>query len=107
MKTPEEMAEEYAQTIDACCGTSDIIIAAENGFLAGYKAAQPQWISVEDRLPSEDQDVLFYSPTYYSEQYVGYRAKPNEWCDPNGLTDAVILKYYSHWMSLPTPPEEK
>lgn len=38
MKTPEQMAEEYGTGIDLCCGTSDIIIAAEKGFLAGYKA---------------------------------------------------------------------
>lgn len=37
-KTPEEMAKKYGTDIDLCCGTSDIIIAAEEGFLAGYKA---------------------------------------------------------------------
>ena len=38
-KTPEQLAEEYATDIDLCCGTSDIIIAAEIAFLAGYQAA--------------------------------------------------------------------
>lgn len=77
-KTPEQMAEEYGTGIDLCCGTSDIIIAAEKGFLAGYQAAMnsPEkpdtcehildmekmvdvnssnnsngWISVKERLP--------------------------------------------------------
>jgi hypothetical protein len=40
MKTPEQMAEEYGTGIDLCCGTSDIIITAEKGFLAGYQAAE-------------------------------------------------------------------
>ena len=43
MKTPEEMAEEYCADIDLCCGTSDIIIAAEKSFLAGYKAAEDKY----------------------------------------------------------------
>jgi hypothetical protein len=36
MKTPEEMAEEYA---DSCLTTNAYILSKE-GFLAGYKAAQ-------------------------------------------------------------------
>ena len=43
MKTPEEMAEEYGADIDLCCGTSDIIIAVEKSFLAGYQAAQQEY----------------------------------------------------------------
>ena len=58
MKTPEEMAEEYAETINTCCGTSDIIIEAEKAFQAGYKTAAPQWISVKERLPEIGVDVL-------------------------------------------------
>jgi hypothetical protein len=43
MKTPEEMAKEYADTITtSCCGTSDIIIEAEKAFLAGYKSRQQE-----------------------------------------------------------------
>lgn len=50
MKTPREMAEAFAQTIETCCGTSDILIAAENAFLAGYKAGVEE---AEERILNE------------------------------------------------------
>ena len=86
-KTPEEMAEEYANDL--------VYSIAYDAFLAGYKAAKDQladagkvmcnttmeevqavdtgelmpitnlptpakWISVKDRLPEEGQDCIFY-----------------------------------------------
>jgi len=43
-KTPEELAEKYANSVEAsCCGTSDIIIEAEKSFLAGYQAAKDEY----------------------------------------------------------------
>lgn len=58
-KTPEELAEEYAQTIETCCGTSDIIIAAETAFLAGYKAAQDQVLARFKSLLSSFAETSF------------------------------------------------
>lgn len=104
MKTPEEMAREFAnddwgeQEWGAYCG-----------FLAGYQAAQPQWISVKDRLPEYDQFVLLWHPDF-KRQFVGCRVDsgiidPLYWWqleldmhEPEG----IIL----HWMPLPKPPEE-
>lgn len=42
MKTPEQLAEDYSEAIDLCCGTSDIIIQAEGAFMAGYEAGQKE-----------------------------------------------------------------
>jgi hypothetical protein len=60
MKTPEELAEEYAEKVHsslvqiaAVFSENERIFNYENmkdTFLAGYKAAAPQWISVKDRL---------------------------------------------------------
>jgi hypothetical protein len=46
-KTPKDLADEYADDI-----------WAKNAFLAGYKAAQPKWISVKDRLPKPNEKVV-------------------------------------------------
>lgn len=106
-KTPEEMAEEIENLaildISLMVHNDSEWHVAKKAWFAGYKAAQPQWISVKDRLPSEHLDTLFFS-RQHSDCFVGYRVKPNEWFDPegNGLTDAIILKYYTHWMPLPS-----
>ena len=78
------------------------------GFLAGYQAAA-QWISVKDRLPEDGIEALFFSPKKEMNCcFVGYKAKENEYVDPegNGLIPRQIEKYYTHWMPLPKPPEE-
>lgn len=125
-KTPEQMAEEYGTGIDLCCGTSDIIIAAEKGFLAGYKAAKDQladtgkvmnssknsndWISVKDRLPEINQEVLIsYGKKpflliafLYHPQYPKKDVKV--FCGTNNTN--YSLEYVTHWMPLPEPPRK-
>jgi hypothetical protein len=116
MKTPEEMAEEYAETINTCCGTSDIIIEAEKAFQAGYKAAAPQWISVKDKLPEIAEND-------YSKRVLLLRAdgfiviakleKCVRFVRP--LEEALIIETdngdpideFTHWMPLPEPPKEE
>jgi hypothetical protein len=103
-KTPEEMAEEYAEIM------SFEVRVHQRGFLAGYNAAAPKWISVKERLPEDGIEVLFYSSkTQMNCCFVGYRAQENEYLDPegNGLILREIEKYYTHWMPLPEPPKEK
>lgn len=72
MKTPEQMAETFAQTSDACCGTSDILIAAENAFLAGYKAGIQE---AETRILNEFFD------NYGASEHAKFACKVNayEW----------------------------
>lgn len=36
----------------------DLKIAFEDGYRAGVEAAQPKWISVEDRLPDAGEKVI-------------------------------------------------
>ena len=114
MKTPEELAEEYAdyhvvRGIDLikvhCQGT---IERTKNAWLAGYQTAAPQWISVKDRLPEARRLVLYlhelhgHSVGYYDPEY----PKPNyqwislEWGDNNNAR-------ITHWMPLPSSPEVK
>lgn len=68
MKTPEEMAEEYAELM------SFDVRGHQRGFLAGYQAAKdqladadkvmPEWISVKERLPEDWDCVLWLAGTY-------------------------------------------
>jgi hypothetical protein len=119
MKTPEEMAEEYA---DLC--VSDAYYAPlKAGFLAGYKAAEnhfrdatklvePQWISVKDRLPEINQQFIAFvenkevcnccryqnrssdnSPSFYASTKTGLLI-----CGVESI---------SHWMPLPEAPKEE
>lgn len=115
MKTPEEMAEEYIEREDVACAA--INHAAEDlvkaGFLAGYQAAQPKWISVKERLPEinelvvilhEDKSKLNHRkpPVYFG------RWKGADWME---VLDSSDVPWFSetaitHWMPLPKPPED-
>ena len=119
MKTSEEMAEEYA---DLC--VSDAYYAPlKAGFLAGYKAAEnhfrdvtklvePQWISVEDRLPEDGQTVI-YRISVVTPNGNGWKLDYGEW-DANEQTffgeflDHRELGWdFTHWMELPAAPKEE
>ena len=109
MKTAEKMAEEYRiwilenehDEVEKPGGHLSI------AFLAGYQAAQ-QWISVKERLPEDNLEVLFFSQEY-DGCFVGYKAAEGSYVDPesNGLSVSNIQKYYTYWRLLPEPPEEK
>jgi hypothetical protein len=104
MKTPEELAEEYTKDWWGNLPEAEgMRKSARENFLAGYKAAVPQWISVKDRLPEPHKGVI--------------------WClkdnlmaigsfDPNQqgiFIDSCFfkLKEATHWMPLPQPPKEE
>lgn len=70
------------------------------------------WISVKDQLPEEGVTVLCYRKTitcgWYCNSYWPYEKKRKGWhCDWSGVIRAMCKKYpVTHWMPLPTPPEE-
>lgn len=125
-KTPEQMAEEYADDWHKDCDYPAEILrhtkkATETVFLAGYKAGQehpfqfqtkmwvdpigPQdrWISVKKRLPEDGQDVLACVNGQVLISYVhGMKGFSNEW----GLAENGETIWPSHWMPLPEPPKE-
>lgn len=115
--TPEEKAREAAD-----CPCSDDIIpedyrewsyislvdhvrqVMEDFYLAGYSAAQPQWISVEDRLPERDYYVLVHIADGSDGHQGCYRSSVVDcwrgefWCRCTGTI--------THWMPLPELPKE-
>jgi hypothetical protein len=74
--------------------------------LGQAKAAEPQWISVKDRLPENISDVLIL--TKEKEFHVGYyRSSDNDWNMYNPCCSYHMqLHGVVYWMPLPKPPEE-
>ena len=69
--------------------------------VAQLEAAQPKWISVEERLPENDDNyVVFTSDKNEAEiaTYYGY----GEWLT-HDLTN--LTRLVTHWMPLPSMPE--
>jgi hypothetical protein len=91
-KTPEELAEEFAEFF---AGERRKTIAKKSWW-TGYLAAAPQWISVKDRLPEDASDVLIVWVDGVSIA-----------CYDDGWNKiGTMLRSVTHWMPLPNPPEE-
>jgi hypothetical protein len=120
-KTPEEMAIRYSDLREFTDRRLDYKakMLLEQGFLAGYKAAQ-QWISVKDRLPEgcdpggdcdyEIKDypyVLAYSPT--DGIHVAYYDTHRGVFETSATTSAYAEELYkvTHWQPLPAAPKEE
>ena len=74
------------------------------------------WISVNDWLPKLDHYIDGGDPTWAAPYVLGYHrgstpAEKITYCDPNTGrwydTRGVELTRISHWMPLPTTPEEE
>jgi hypothetical protein len=118
-KTPEELAEDHAFNIFAeryeslISEDKHVYAEAVDAFLAGYQAAAPQWISVKDRLPNNDEQVLVFGRGTHElnnrvQPAIRNRCTAEGWAgydiiDWGGETDDVVN--VTHWMPLPKPPE--
>ena len=109
----DKLMELYANTSDCSIDDCRVSIPVIRQNILDMPTVNPyEWISVEDRLPKENQLVLCYryyhdmdlckleQPfTHYNDnKYYWYSFNDNDW-------DCVQDKDY--WMPLPTPPEEK
>lgn len=69
--------------------------------------AYGQWVSVKDRLPEVQKEVLIYLPEYDSVEIAALFTIPSmnlrEWAQNE---DAYMLDEVSYWMPLPEPPKE-
>lgn len=125
IKTPEQMAEEYADKSDERRGHFPWR-QIKDSFLAGYKAGQehpfqfqtkmwvdpigPQnrWISVYERLPEPDVIVKALISYMLDGKKIEEVTKA-AFCDGLWVGDGVKITHplVSHWMPLPEPPKEK
>jgi len=75
--------------------------------IAAWNTRQPEWVSVDDRLPEDFMEVLVRTPDYVVEAYYDRRDTDSGWQCWLRKTE-VILTYanVTHWMPLPEPPEK-
>jgi hypothetical protein len=117
MKTPEEMAEEFSKVNATSVGGALGCYRQGlfEGFLAGYNAAAPKWISVEEKLPQQKKLLLLFTkrepgyiciytgrftPKWGEEPYIGHRRHWNVFSEH-------FFGEVTHWMPLPALPECK
>jgi len=108
MKSPETLAEAWAkQRTQRRNGTQLVYLVselalAEDSFMAGYKAAQPRWISVTEALPEPSQVVMIYGPeilwwaAHIVQDHDGWM-----WVGPLA---SVHPDEVTHWLPLPDDP---
>lgn len=111
MKTVDELALDYTCINEHCCE-----VCAGEGFVAGYTFAQDhtelQWISVTDRLPNEDEDVLVFGKVLNDAPNVLgvrrlYNGKIESTCTWEAEDGYVFTESdVTHWMPLPQAPNE-
>lgn len=113
MKTPEQMAEDILHGVGKVASelwgddeqAKKFAEVIRGTWLAGYQAAERQWISVKDRLPETNQLCLVNTEwrgvvpaTYGNESWI--------FDDGQGWLEKA-LSYATHWMPLPEPPKEE
>ena len=86
---------------------TDYLIDAQNDVQKVRAKALPkfgEWISVKDRLPEDNTNVLVYRGSLISVYtYIGH----NEWEDDYGYWSRTDDDGITHWMPLPEPPKEE
>jgi hypothetical protein len=113
MKNHEQLAEEYAFNIfqeryESLIGEEQEVYShAKDAFLAGYKAAQPQWISVKERLPEFGDWVLLYDID--SNIYRGRLIEDDFafFATFDGIVFLLEKPGITHWMPVPPEPKEE
>ena len=84
--------------------------------IEALEAAQPKWISVEERLPEHGTDVLVL--TAPGTLSLGKNCVVAEYIHPRMEKSGVFINFYAgyddknilavtHWMPLPEPPKEE
>ena len=126
MKTPEEIKKgllicgggfgdcaecPYHQTPAACMKLSQDALAyiqqlehqigEPTEMVAQLEAAQPKWISVEERLPENDDNYLVFTSDKNEAEIATYYGD-GEWLT-HDLTN--LTRLVTHWMPLPSMPE--
>lgn len=128
IKAAKKYAKQYEglmYTIGSIAGVSGIQMAFERGVAFGLhqaleitverekaeRAAEQHWISIKDRLPEENQEVLI---SYGQKPFflIAFLYHPNHpkkdvkmFCGKNNTN--YSLDYVTHWQPLPEPPKEE
>lgn len=106
-KQKDKAAEDYADRLAELRPTifPDIAEAFKDG--ADF-ALSHQWISAEERLPEEGQEVLLYDANSIRHYIIGWRRKKSDnnsrWALSNGYVED---KDITHWLPIPSLNPEK
>lgn len=96
------------------CIHKEVCKTAEScdGYVSGCKHFNPGWISVKDRLPPYNHDVLVYRPNMASkilvDCYVGYYGEDDgEWYEDWARygKDIHNKPLITHWAEMLQPPK--
>ena len=77
--------------------------ATEQAYKNGYEAGKPKWISVKERLPDDDTDVLAYLRIGEECRIYPANYAKGMWFDCIFNTPAT--ESTTHWMPLPEAPK--
>lgn len=109
-KTREKLIELFVQEHERCDNTlcneceyshdNDCGVNALVDYLISHGVTVQEWISVKDRLPEDNKEVLIYCGSYHELGW--YESNNKSWrSDFLGCcTDDV-----THWIPLPEPPK--
>ena len=108
MDVREKLVELIAETIELYPSEREELA---DGLIANGVTVQ-EWISVKDKLPPYNRDVLVYRPNMVMKILVDnyawhYRDDDDEWYEDWALygKDADGNPIITHWSYLPQPPE--
>ena len=109
MDVREKLVEIIQNSVGGCARHWAEVIA--DGLIANGVTVQ-EWISVKDKLPPYNRDVLVYRPNMAMKILVDkyawhYRDDDNEWYEDWALygKDANGNPVITHWAYLPEPPK--
>ena len=112
-----DVREKLVELLGRCAIEESITIepVAESrlvDFLVNHGVTVQEWISVKDKLPPYNRDVLVYRPSMAMKILVDkyawhYRDDDNEWYEDWALygKDANGNPVITHWAYLPQPPK--
>lgn len=104
-QTVEEAEKEYCEK-NYPYSDLNIKLMVEIAFEAGaeWQAKQSSWISVNERLPEPDKEVLLYDKNAIRHYVIGWLRRhkgynKGMWASINGCVED---KDITHWMSIPS-----
>ena len=72
-----------------------------------FKEKYDGWISVEDKMPDECQEVLIYCPEFLEEIRKAFYTEGDFYVEKEDLiVEPAPNGYCTHWMPLPKQPKE-
>lgn len=101
--TFDQAIDEFAQSLTVVPGNNEF--QYETGFIKGFEAAYPKWISVKERLPKADEVCIAVNRD--GDIMIGHIHKViNGSCMCDDINSSEWIIKVTHWMPMPEMPEE-